>query len=424
MRTDPVYAPEAMLVAAILVQPAQYTKVRWVREDWFDNPVNRQVWVAVDWLLDREDITDPDMLLTRVRALLAEYHKTEALQRLVALTGNYPVVGEQAEHYATAVMEARKHHDLVALAAKVSQIATSDRVLGEKVELIDAAWVEAMAEAHIEPGWRPIDGLSTVTAFIEATDTTHEWVLPGMLERQERFMLIAPEKAGKTVLTRQVALLLAAGRHPFNHDMDVPVMRTLIVDLENPAAVARRDFRRQIAQMDDLWQTENENAYVLHKPAGMHLGDGTDRAILRSAVDRLDIDLLCISPIYKAYDGLDRSWEEQAYGVQKPLDRLREEFNCALWLEHHAPWGEYNRREYRALGSSRWARWLDYQVSLVPQGQPPHNELQWRAVRRDERKMAPRAIRRGGYGQPSWLPVWDDNLDGHGFDLAMHEAET
>lgn len=422
-RTEPLYLPEAMLCAAVLYQPTQYETVRWVDDDYLVNATNRHIWVAICWVMEHEPkITDADLLLTRVRTLLIEYGKTEALTRLMKLTDTYPAIGILADSYARAVLETRQHNDLSMAIIKMQQIVNSDRDLDEKTELVEAVYMAAMEAAHAEPGWRPIDGLSGVGAFMEATDSAYEWVIPGLLERQERLMIVAPEKAGKSVFTRQVALLLSAGRHPFCATEQVPPMTTLLVDLENPAAVARRDFRRQVDQMDGLWATDNLRSYIWHKPSGIHLGDKNDRVLLRNVVERTEPDLLCIFPIYKAYDGLDRSWEEQAFGVQKPLDKLREEHNLAIWLEHHAPWGEKGMREIRAIGSSRWARWLDYQVSLVPKGKgPPWQRLEWQATRRDERKIAPTHLRRGTLGEPSWVPEWADG-GSHGFDLAMHEA--
>jgi AAA domain-containing protein len=424
-RVDPAYTPEAMLTAAILNQPEQYENVRWVEPSMFSDAHNRDVWVAVRWVLDHEaKVADSDDMLTRVRVLLIEHGRSDALNRLIRLVGDYPAIGLMAPSYARAVLENRQHTDLADAIVKMGQIVHSDRDLDEKVSLLETTYMAAMEAAHVEPGWKPISGLSTVSEFMAKSDTAHEWVVPGMLERQERFMLVAPEKAGKSVLTRQVCLLLAAGRHPFNAQYEVPPMRTMLVDLENPGPVARRDFRRQVDAMEGLWTDDNENAYLWHKPGGMHLGNGNERAELRLAIERYDIDLLAISPVYKCYDGLDQSWEQQAHGVQKPLDRLREDFGCALWLEHHSPWkGAADRtREFRPLGSSRWTRWLDYQASLFGEGHPPYNRLVWQSIRRDERKLNPRALVRGGLGQPSWVPEWDDDMEGVGFDLAMHEA--
>ncbi len=419
MPGDPVYSAEAMLCAALIESPAEYENVRWLDKDSFTNHENRSIYVAVCWVLDHHPGIEPDDVPGQVRQLLTEYNQTSALSRLVTITGAYPVIAALAPNYAHAIHESYQHEILKDAVSAMAKIVGQDIPLDVKAARIDEMWTKILGEATAQAGWQPIEGLHTVNEFMATADSPYEWVIPGMLERQERFMLVAPEKAGKTVLTRQVALTLASGRHPFATTVEVPPMRTLLVDLENPAGTARRDFRRQVVAMEDVWSTENQTAYVLHRPAGIHLGDPQDRAMLRQAVDRLQIDLLCISPIYKAYDGLDQSWEEQAFGVQKPLDRLRQDFNLAIWMEHHAPWGERGARELRPIGSSRWGRWLDYQAALVPETPlPPFASMEWRAIRRDERKMSPKRLVRSSTGA-SWIPEWDDEK---GFWLAMDYA--
>lgn len=421
MQQDPVYSAEAMLCAALLESPGEYDGIRWLDRDRFGNPENRAIFVAIEYVLRDYPESDADELHGRVRHCLTEYGQTAALQRLIVITAAYPVVPGLAATYAHSIHETYQHEMLKGAAMELTRLAASGLDLDEKARMMDDCWQGILAGATSQAGWEPIEGLHTVNEFLHLGESTFEWVIPGMLERQERFMLIAPEKAGKTVLTRQVALMLAAGHHPFCPGYAIAPMRTLIVDLENPAGAARRDFRRQIHSMDDLWSDDNGNAYVLHRPAGIHLGDGRDRAMLRQAVDRLGIDLLCLSPIYKAYDGLDKSWEEQAFGVQKPLDRLREDFNLAIWMEHHAPWGEKGNRDLRPIGSSRWGRWLDYQAALVPDTPtPPFHRMWWRAIRRDERKMAPRALVRSER-TASWKPEWKDGEE-DGFMLALDYA--
>lgn len=422
--SDPLYSPEAMLCAALLDKPDEFEHVRWVSPIMFADPVSQNLFVAIEWELRKDRFVTADELAVKVRHLLIEHGKKPALDRLVQLTGAYPMVGSMAVTYAKALHEIHREVALKEAHARTSLIIGSDRYsVAEKAGLIEETWSETFEVARSEPGWAPIGGLSTLNQFMAATEETHEWVIPGMLERQERLMLIAPEKAGKTVLTRQFAMMLAAGRHPLNASIAVPPVRTLLVDLENPAPTARRDLRRQAEQLEGLWSAENDMAWMLHRPAGIHLGDASDRVMLRSVVERLKIDLLCISPIYKAYDGLERSWEEQAFGVQKPLDRLREDYNCAIWMEHHAPWGgeRGGAREIRPIGSSRWQRWLDYQVALTPDRQyPPYPELLWKSIKRDERKISPTKIVRSREGA-SWVAEWEDGND-YGFDLAMHRA--
>lgn len=423
MAVDPLYSPEAMLCAALLDQPSQYEEVRWLEPDNFDNPENRDLFKAIRYVMDREKPTDGPTLTNMVRHLLGKYSRGAAMMRLVSLTGAYPAVGVLAPSYARAIFEARKHEALAAFATRVTQVVTGDRTVEEKVDLLRSFMEEALVVADRDSGWQPVTGLSSVEEFVATDNPEYEWVIPGLLERQGRMMVIAPEKAGKTVLTRQIALACAVGRHPLHPQQGIPRMRTLLVDLENPAGIVRRDFRRQMDQMDGLFATPDGHAHILHRPAGIHLGNPRDVTMLRQVVDMLAIDLVCISPIYKAYDGLDKSWEEQAHGVQQPLDKLREEFNCALLMEHHAPWGgDKGKREIRPIGSSRWARWLDYQVCLTPdEAHPPYRTMWWGATRRDERMLAPLRIRRGAArDEASWVAEWPEGE--HGFALAYDAA--
>ena len=277
---DPVYSAEAMLCAALLDEPGQYENVRWLDKDKFYNSDNRSIYVAVCWVMDHHPGIEPDEVPGYVRQLLTEYEQRTALQRLVTISGAYPVVSGLAETYAHSVHEAHQHEVLRDAVTEMARIVAMDIDLNIKTDRLDAMWTRILDDAQSKAGWQPIEGLHTVNEFMDLTDQSYDWVIPGMLERQERFMLIAPEKAGKTVLTRQVALTLASGRHPFATHIEVPVMRTLLVDLENPAGAARRDFRRQVVSMEDVWSTENRNAYILHRPAGIHLGDPLDRTML------------------------------------------------------------------------------------------------------------------------------------------------
>ena len=56
-----------------------------------------------------------------------------------------------------------------------------------------------------------IAGLSTIGSFVDEEDQDHDWLIPGVLERMDRVIVVASEGAGKTTLARQIAIMLAAG---------------------------------------------------------------------------------------------------------------------------------------------------------------------------------------------------------------------
>ena len=204
-----------------------------------------------------------------------------------------------------------------------------------------------------------------------------------------------------SVLSRQVGICVAAGRHPFDPRMEVPRQRVLMIDLENPRGVLRRDLRRQVAGVDG-----SDGLWLLHQPAGVDLGSMRDLRLIEQAIRDLRPDLVVMGPLYKAYEGLDQSWEQQAAGVQRPLDRWRSRYGCAFWIEHHS-----SKAEPTGLfGSSRWSRWFDAKVALVPEdpaSPPPYQRLEWQATYRDSRRIRPELLEVAqvvGLGDVSWLP--------------------
>jgi len=204
--------------------------------------------------------------------------------------------------------------------------------------------------------------------FIDETDQdTYEWVIPGLLERSERVIIVAAEGVGKTMLARQVAILASHGVHPFTFQKMRPV-RTLTVDLENPERIVRRVSRPIVAKAASRSGMRRIDGYLLAKPSGMDLLKATDRAILEEALDEHKPELLVIGPLYKAFlDPGGRTSESIAIEVAKYLDTIRVVYNCALWIEHHAPLGASGAsRDLRPFGSAVWSRWPEFGLALQP----------------------------------------------------------
>lgn len=232
----------------------------------------------------------------------------------------------------------------------------------------------------------------------EQVDDSYDWVIPGLLERGERVIVVAAEGVGKTMLARQVALCAAAGVHPFTYGQMKPVT-TLTVDLENPERIIRRASSAIVAQAMRRGHVARIYGEVLTKPSGMDLLKPEDRLILEEAIERVKPDILVLGPLYKSFvDPGGRTSEAIAVEVAKYLDTVRTVYGCALWLEHHAPLGTtVTTRELRPFGSAVWSRWPEFGISLQPD--PTANEPYVYDVRhfrgaRDQRQW-PLKIKRG-----------------------------
>ena len=50
---------------------------------------------------------------------------------------------------------------------------------------------------------------------------------------------------------------------------------------------------------------------------------------------------------------------------------IRHTYNCALWIEHHAPLGSGGQRDLRPFGSAVWSRWSEFGLALAPDPTDP-----------------------------------------------------
>lgn len=201
----------------------------------------------------------------------------------------------------------------------------------------------------------------------EAEKDSYEWIIPDMLEVGERVIVVASEGVGKTMLARQIALCSAAGIHPFTYQRMKPI-RTLTIDLENPERIIRRTSRNILNAALSRGYAKTVDAHLLIKPSGMDLTKASDRALIEETIERVQPQLICLGPLYKAFeDNGTRTSEALAVEVAKYLDMIRDVYKCALWLEHHAPLGATGHsRELRPFGSAVWSRWPEFGLALQP----------------------------------------------------------
>lgn len=239
--------------------------------------------------------------------------------------------------------------------------------------------------------------------LFENSDDSYDWLAKGLLERLERVIVVAAEGVGKTMLARQMAILLAAGIHPFTLERIDPVT-TLTVDLENPDKIFRRTSRRimDLARKRTwLSSTTPIKAYMKLLPSGINLLNGADQQAIMELVDETKPGILFMGPLYKSFiDPGGRSPESIATELAMFYDRLRTEFGCALWLEQHAPLGNgLSGRDLRPFGSAVWSRWPEFGLTLANSvTSPGYYEVGTFRGSRDERTF-PKVMHRGGNGE-------------------------
>lgn len=249
-------------------------------------------------------------------------------------------------------------------------------------------------------------GLYTVEEVLRSDVQPDPWVVPGLLRRGWRCIIVAGEGIGKSELLRQFALATSQGLHPLGFLRMPHHVRVLLVDLENSLSGVKRSMQRMWRHIPS-GEWVDGNLTIWSRPGGIDLRSRVGRAQLDAAIMAAQPALLLIGPAYKMYRRHGDSDEDAVADVQQILDDFRTRYGMSVLLEHHAPHGHQGVRDMRPVGSSWWLRWPEFGFGLVP---VDPNSLQsmtmhrWRGDR--EENYWPASIDRG-VAWP-WEGRWSD----------------
>lgn len=254
----------------------------------------------------------------------------------------------------------------------------------------------------------PVPGLSTWDAFLNEPDRPSDWLVEDLIEVADVMMFLAGEGAGKSWLTRQLMLCIAAGVHPFYPNRRIAPKRTLLVDLENAPNSLRRQSRHMNTQILRLAgrEPDPDMRHVWRKEDGLNLRQPEQAKLLERVISETRPQVVGFGSLYKAYQRGTSDWDTAASEVREVLDRLRRRYGIAFILEHHMPKGDRHGRPQTPLGSSEWMRWVTHGRILTKIGSNAWELLQTETFRldRDPRDIPP-GLHRGGV--LPWSPIWD-----------------
>jgi replicative DNA helicase len=213
-------------------------------------------------------------------------------------------------------------------------------------------------------------------------ETNYDWLIPGLLERQDRLVITGPEGFGKTTLIRQIGILSAAGINPMTFEKIKPV-RVLVIDAEN----TERQWRRAVAGMaahaavKGLVDPRETVSIVAGKR--IDITKGTHLSEIHHLCDIHNPDMVIVGPLYKLTPKAINN-DDDAAPLIVALDSLRDR-GIALVMEAHAGKGTSleGERDLRPRGSAALLGWPEMGMGIMPDKTVPGQArlVKWRGER-------------------------------------------
>lgn len=294
------------------------------------------------------------------------------------------------------------------------------------LDAIAAASIELQLAAE-EPDDQEVEGLTTWNDFHERyeREDASNWVVPGLLRRQDIVFVLAAPGVGKSFLSRQVVQCLAAGVHPFTLAKIKPV-RTLLIDLENAPSQVADENRSSFAQVQRMSGPVGDRGWIWMHQEGLNIRQGEDARRLEQVIAQVRPDVVAFGSLYNAYKRGNDGWDTAAEDVQDVIKRLRKRYDLTFWVEHHMVRQQGGGHTGAPFGGTSWEKWPTHGRILQKAVHPDTGKV----VRGDVYSFQPSANFRGDRGRRD-LPVglhrggklpWTAYEDQSEFELAAAGA--
>jgi replicative DNA helicase len=295
--------------------------------------------------------------------------------------------------YARAVREDAMRRNVRAVAAQMLQTVDADPALTLSNginQLRDVQGAHELKKFHV-----------TTLGDILATEDSYDWVIPGLLEKKDRLLVTGGEGSGKSTLVRQLAILSAAGLHPFNFTPTPPV-NVLVIDAENSESQWRR-ASRGVTKQAKLYGSHDPGDLRISCTPRMDLTRDSDLGQVHRLLDDVMADIVVIGPLYRLVPRAITN-DDEASPLLAALDTIRDR-GCALVIEAHAghALGQGGERDLRPRGSAALMGWPEFGLGLrLPKpGTTTYEITRWRGDR--DRRDFPNGLVKGG--DWPWTPV-------------------
>lgn len=308
-------------------------------------------------------------------------------------------------YYATRLRDATAKRHVTATFTRALQRLSRDEAMADEI-VVD---VQSELAALPKPATNNDD--SWTLDEIMGLEVVHDaFTLPDLLRRNERLVLTGSEGGGKSVFVYQMLTGAAFGVDTFGLERCEP-QRVLFLDVENNEFQARANLDKIVPSLREIAPDAVPDWRSLKRRV-VDLLASKDRADVIRRVVHYSPDILYMGTAYKLTDVSDET-HRSVRAIQSVVDRIRQEIDCSVIVEHHAGHGLNNdRNNMRPEGSSYWLRWPDFGYGMQPLATTNGRRLMrlgaWRGDRATDRNF-PVAVRQSEV--MPWSPIYADEWD-------------
>lgn len=390
---ETVLAAERDVLGAVFLNPNLVRAVAdEVSPEDFYSPLHENVWRCIvrRWTA-QEPITEILVAQELTQGIGAGHARARGIDAasLFGMRDNVGAAQFTAPLHARIIHEAARKRALGNYATRLAQAVNSPMALTDLMSMARNEFDSLGRQASVDMP------TMTLGQLMEGT-SEYDWLIPGLLEREDRLMLTGSEGGGKTTFFRQVTILSAAGINPMTFEKIDPV-RIQVIDAENTERQWRRKVRALAVKATAEGSTSPMETMHLSFPGRIDISSEKWLGAVHRLIDENKPDMLAIGPLYKMARSAMNTDDDVA-PVLAALDSIRER-GVALLIEAHAGHslsGEGGQRNLRPRGSSALLGWPEMGFGLRKDKDDPNTTVieRWRGDR-DERTW-PERIQRGG----------------------------
>lgn len=363
-------AAEAAVLAAVLTEPRYAPQLLDLDTDAFYAPLHQVVHQTINRLTRDGIAVDPGIVMTK--AAKAGTHQADSVKRLVLSLYGKGNPGALT-FYVDRLRELATARRLVTAAQQLESQTREAVNVGEPTYLTEALLNARLALDDANTDTTP-NAEDMPMSLTDLLDLKHEedWLIPGLLERTDRFVLTGLEGLGKSFISSQFALTITCGLHPFLGSPVSAGHRVLVIDAENSAKQTARRYQKIRAMVNKLCENQNhppidnDRLRFVIRPEGIPLNDPRELGRIERAIAAHQPEFVTMGPMYRLAK-LDIKEEQEAKMLTDAIDRLRVKYQFSVLIESHTPHGSPGmQRQLRPVGSSLFLRWPEFGLGIRP----------------------------------------------------------